>query len=649
MSSPPNDAGLQDELDRLRAEHVQELQKLQERHRATIAQVRGSVRYQIGDLVVSLRRVKGWRALPRRVRDIVAEARRLRAQSAPQPMLAASENARDARPVLSIFDEFTHACLAPELSLEPADRARWSGQLENAAAVFAETAWRGNAGTWSYQFNHFAPGNDLDRLLAEAKQRGIPSALWNKEDPVSYELFLDSARAFDAVFTTDSDMVERYRQDLGHDRVAAMAFAAQPAIHNPIGTSGSTPRSICFAGAWRGHRYPDRVEALTHLLDAAAASSDLHIFDRQPSDPATGEGFPVRFHRHIRGTLPYSAMVEEYRRHAAFINVNTVTSSPTMMSRRVYEILACRTPVVSTPSPAIEAQLGDVVLTPSGAREAEEVIGALVDDPDHRDRIGQRGFRAVHSHHTYQHRLVEAFDTIGLEGFPAVAEPSVDVICVSNRPGQLEQVIANITRQTYPAMRFLFVTNSDDFDRGVVERAIAEVPNATVLHLPENLTLGECLNAAIDAGDGDFFAKIDDDDLYGPHYLSDMMLATRFASASVYGKASFHAYTEVSDATVVRHGGQEFCPVPQVMGGTMLVRRRDVRGIRFETLPSGADSAFQRACRDAGLTIFSTDRFNYLMTRRRDPGDHTWRISEEDFLLNTRRIGSGRRDELVLI
>lgn len=649
MSSPSNDAGVQDELDRLRAEHVHELQRLQERHRAAIAQVRGSVRYQIGDLIVSLRRLKGWRALPRRLRGIVTEARRLQQQAAPQPMFAASENARDPRPVLSIFDEFTHACLAPELSLQPADRGRWPDQLDNAEAVFAETAWRGNAGTWSYQFNHFASGNDLDRLLSEATKRGIPTAMWNKEDPVSYDLFLESARAFDVVFTTDSDMVERYREDLGHDRVAAMGFAAQPAIHNPIGAPAAAPGSICFAGAWRGHRYPDRVEALTHLLDAAAAAGDLHIFDRQPSDPATGEGFPARFHRHIRGTLPYSTMVEEYRRHAAFINVNTVTSSPTMMSRRVFEILACRTPVVSTPSPAIEAQLGDVVLTPSGAREAEAVIGALVDDPDHRDRVGQLGFRAVHARHTYQHRLAEAFETIGLDGFPAVVEPSVDVICVSNRPEQLEHVIANIARQTYAAMRFIFVTNSDEFDRDVVERAVAEVPNATVLHLPESLSLGECLNAAVDAGDGDFFAKIDDDDLYGAHYLSDMMLATRFAAAAVYGKASFHAYTEGSDATVVRHGGQEFSPVQQVMGGTLLVRRSDVRGIRFEALPSGSDSAFQRACRDAGLTIFSTDRFNYLMTRRADPGGHTWRITEEDFLLNTRTIGSGRRDDLVLI
>ncbi|MEM9465429.1 MAG: glycosyltransferase [Actinomycetota bacterium] len=649
MSTPSDDPGNTDLLEQVRAEHEAEIRLLQDRHRAAIHQVRGSIRYQLGDLILSLRKPRAWLTLPRRLRTIVVEARRLRHQAAAPPMPVAPDDARDGRPVLSIFDEFTHDCLAPELSLQPADRKAWADQLDRCDLVLAETAWRGNAATWSYAFNHFEPGNDLDRLLAAARERGIPSAIWNKEDPVSYDLFLPSARAFDVVFTTDEDMVPSYRRDLGHSRVATMMFAAQPRLHNPIGRSPAASASVCFAGAWRGHRYPDRVAALATLLDAADAVGDLRIFDRQPSDHTTGEGFPPRFHPRIQGTLPYPAMVEEYRNHAAFINVNTVTTSPTMMSRRVFEILACRTPVVSTPSPAIDTHLGDVVLTPTGASEAEATIGALVTDPDHRDRVGQRGFRAVHTRHNYQHRIAEAFDVMGLPGFDAPSEPVVDVICVTNRPHELSNVIANVRRQSYGGLRFTLVTNSDGFDEDEVERAVAPIAGASVLRLPEHLTIGQCMNAAIDATDGEFFAKIDDDDVYGEHYLSDMILATRFTDAAVYGKATFHAHTEGRDETVVRHEGHEYTYTSQVMGGTLLVRRRDVGGIRFEDRPTGADTAFLAACRDAGLRIFSTDRFNYLMVRRGDPGDHTWRISEEDFLRNTRSLGSGRRDDLVLI
>lgn len=79
--------------------------------------------------------------------------------------------------MLSIFDEFTHDCLAPELSLPPADRKDWGRQLDAATLLFAETAWRGNRGSWSYLFNHFETGNDLDRLLDGARARCVPSVL----------------------------------------------------------------------------------------------------------------------------------------------------------------------------------------------------------------------------------------------------------------------------------------------------------------------------------------------------------------------------------------------------------------------------------------------------------------------------------------
>ena len=44
---------------------------------------------------------------------------------------------------------------------------------------------------------------------------------WNKEDPVSFDLFLPAAKAFDIVLTTDADMIDGYRRATGHERVAA--------------------------------------------------------------------------------------------------------------------------------------------------------------------------------------------------------------------------------------------------------------------------------------------------------------------------------------------------------------------------------------------------------------------------------------------
>lgn len=557
--------------------------------------------------------------------------------------------ARDPRPVLSILDPFTEACLAPELRIERAERQRFETQLAGTTLVFAESAWRGNAATWSYQFNRFKTGNDVDILTDLAREAGIPTAIWNKEDPVNYDLFLPVMRQFDYVFTSDADIVDRYRADLGHDRVGPMIFAAQPLLHNPIGRDTGATSSICFAGAWRGGKYPGRAERLGTLLDAAVASGELVIFDREPTQNDEEHGFPERFHPFIKGTLDYRQMVDEYRRHACFINVNTVEQSSTMMSRRVFEILACRTPVVSTPSAAIDAQLADIVLTPSGASETAQVLTRLASDIDHRDRLGQLGYRAVMSEHTYQHRIADAFELMGRSGFERPHQPSIDVICVSSRPAYLRHALDNYRRQTYPNTRLVFVTNSSQFDQAAVESALHEFDNAAALHLPEHLTLGECLNAAIDMTDGEFFAKFDDDDHYGAEYLSDLVLATRYADATVYGKRSFHAYVEGADRTVVRHEGHEFEYTNLVMGGTLLVRRADVGSIRFEAVPAGTDTRFLKACSAAGHRIFSTDRFNYLMVRRATTEHHTWKISDDEFLSTSRELAAGLALDDVLI
>ena len=98
---------------------------------------------------------------------------------------------------------------------------------------------------------------------------------------------------------------------------------------------------------------------LRPVLDAGL----LDIFDRMAAPGATGARFPAPYDRAVLGARAYVDLLGEYRRYACFLNVNSVKTSPTMCSRRVFELLACRTPVVSTPSRAIDELLGDAVIT----------------------------------------------------------------------------------------------------------------------------------------------------------------------------------------------------------------------------------------------------------------------------------------------
>ena len=142
------------------------------------------------------------------------------------PIAAPGAPSRRSISVLSILDEFSHACLAPELALTPASPGDVD-EIAEADLLLAETAWNGNGGQWVYAFSNFGKSEALPELLAAAKRSEVPRVLWNKEDPASFDLFLPAAREFDHVVTTDVECVRRYRSELGHDRVHTMMFAAQ--------------------------------------------------------------------------------------------------------------------------------------------------------------------------------------------------------------------------------------------------------------------------------------------------------------------------------------------------------------------------------------------------------------------------------------
>lgn len=630
--------------------HHREIEQLKAQYEAMLVHVRSSFSYRLGDTILDLASRSGRRRFPKRFLALVKEVRSRRRGgpgAASTVSLLPEVPPRRSTSVVSILDEFSHACLAPELKLTPASPGVLSSVGE-ADLLFAETAWNGNGGQWAYAFSNFGKSEALPELLATAKRLEVASVLWNKEDPASFDLFLPVAREFDHVVTTDVECVPRYRSQLGHDRVHTMMFAAQPAIHNPIGRPSEPAADSCFAGAWRGHKYPERGRDLAMILDGALRAGPLVIFDREAatgSDPSAS--FPPRFQSLIAGSLPYDQMVAEYRRHAVFLNANAIVRSPSMLSRRVFEILASRTPVVSSNSAAIETHLADVVFTPATVEEAAETVGELLHDRDLRDRVGQRGYRLVHREHTYERRVAALLEDIGLET-PTTSTPSVDVICVSDRPHQVEHVFANFERQVNVDASLVFVTNADGFDIDGLRNRIEAVPGSRLLVLPADLTLGECMNEAISGCTGTHWAKFDDDDLYGAHYLEDQMLAVGYSGAAVVGKRTFHAYVESADSTVVRNEGHEFASTSYVMGGTIVADRNAVGPISWRALPSGSDSVFLRSCRDAGLSIFSTDRFNYLMERRAS-GDHTWTVADHDFLRNCRKIASGRADQLVCI
>ena len=360
------------------------------------------------------------------------------APASPPPALAtssrysgATRQAGERLRVASILDEMSAACFAPECDLAPLALDGWAAQLDERAPdlLLVESAWNGNGGEWQYRIAEY-PRKDLvglpalRALLDGCRERGIPTAFWNKEDPVHFERFAEAASLFDHVFTTDARCVERYRALPGGERtVTPLPFAAQPRIHNPAAAVPERSASPCFAGAWYRDRHPDRRRSLAGLLDAARPYG-LVIYDRSFGGDDGAFGFPERFAPHILGKLPYERILDVYKSHRVFLNANSVADSPTMCSRRVFELAACDTAILSTPGAALAALLGEGTVAEAGDEgSAAAALEQLLGDDAERRRRTRAARRAVFAAHTYGERLATIAETAGLDASSLRREP----------------------------------------------------------------------------------------------------------------------------------------------------------------------------------------------------------------------------------
>ena len=231
----------------------------------------------------------------------------------------------------------------------------------NNPILFVESAWHGYKDRWKYKIasypDHPKRTNDkLVRLVEQAKDKGIPTVFWNKEDGIHFDRFIDSAKHFDHIFTVDQNCVEKYRAIVPSTTTVDVAmFPVQPKIHNYQGFNFQKFEAN-FVGSYSKHVHDKRRERQEMLFSAALkAGLPVNIFDRNSNRKSDNYRYPEQgFNLKINPVLDYVQTADIYRNFLVSLNVNTIENSPTMFSRRVVEILACGGILVSTPSMAVD-------------------------------------------------------------------------------------------------------------------------------------------------------------------------------------------------------------------------------------------------------------------------------------------------------
>jgi hypothetical protein len=519
--------------------------------------------------------------------------------------------------VAAILDEFSPHCLSPECRVVTFRPDNWEPILrrEKPHFLLVESAWKGNGGSWEYRVAKYDyPGHEeLARLVAWCRANGIPTAFWNKEDPVHFERFIETAKLLDHVFTTDANCISRYRKELGHSRVYALPFAAQPRLHNPIRVPGYRGKPVCFAGSYYRNRHPQRRGELEWLLDAAMPLG-LEIYDRghgQRGPGAENFAFPERFGPAIIGGVAYRDIVNVYKQYRVFLNVNSVTDSPTMFSRRVFELLACGTVVVSTPAMGIRELLGDtVVQIVSSQEQASNTLTRLLADDGMRERLGLAGQRLVGNSHTYAHRLAEVAQRLGLR-VAVGPSPRVSVIAWGADVAAVERAVNAIARQRGNADVVLVCATGDRNRAGQLLEQAGLASRAIVVPDESPLEGNRWWKQSLAEATGEFIAVLCPDDHYGPWYLADLARALEYSGADVVGKAAHFAATGTGSGYAMVGAEQEYSFVESVLPAAMVGRREFVAALDWPG--SGLhDTGALAPWTASGARVFGTDRFNYL-------------------------------------
>ncbi|MFJ4167923.1 glycosyltransferase [Paenarthrobacter sp. NPDC089714] len=365
--------------------------------------------------------------------------------------------------VALIADEFTYNCFKYEFTPIVFEPHNWRERFESDRPdlFLCESAWSGVDSVerpWKgriYASSNFPRENrtELLEILAWCKREGIPTVFWNKEDPTHFDdkvhNFIDTAIRFDHVFTTDITCVPRYQNEYGHPSVHCLPFATQPRLFNPVETAPRT-EGVSFAGSWYANHKERSAEMSIIFEQILNEGLDLQIFDRFWGSEDELHHFPEEYRHLTEPAIPHAKIADAYKSKTFGLNINTVTSSPTMFARRIFELMSCNTLVVSNYSPGVATFFGDRILF-AGDGHAD-----IVDLEDGKAaEIRHAALHDVLAHHTYERRFEYILDAIDFDYIKA--NRLLTLVCPVENEAELKQAIARQSEYVDIADRLLIV------------------------------------------------------------------------------------------------------------------------------------------------------------------------------------------------
>ncbi|MEW5680649.1 glycosyltransferase family protein [Comamonas kerstersii] len=531
---------------------------------------------------------------PERQQSTALQSFSVQTQHAPDTWESDAEPVKDLHQlkVACIMDEFTFGSYQPECTIQQLTPDHWEAELEafQPELLFIESAWRGKDELWGSKVGHTSA--ELQGIVAWCRSKNVPTVFWNKEDPVHFETFLTTAKLFDHVFTTDIDCIHRYKAALGHERVYLLPFACQPANNNPIETYDRKD-AFCFAGAYYV-KYPERTRDLGNFVENLPEFRPLEIYDRNYGKSDPNYQFPSEYKPFIVGTLPFDQIDKAYKGYKYAINLNSIKQSQSMFARRVYELLASNTITVSNYSRGVRLLFGDLVITTDSGSEMVRQLQNVASDETRSRKLRLASLRKVMQEHTYAQRMAYIVSKVtGQEQHTSL--PKIAVLAFVANQVELDTILHHYQTQNYKYAKLLIVAKKawKGFD-------LATSPSIRIVALQE---IGRQKIGHVFAG-SDWVSVMLPQDYYGPNYLLDIALATRYSNSECIGKSAHYAW--VNDAPVLQDAGTAYRPAKRLAVRSAAIQLQLVADTAMDEFLDGAVERYY--INDNALAI---DEFNY--------------------------------------
>lgn len=443
--------------------------------------------------------------------------------------------------IASILDEFSYNCFSHDVNIINLSYDQCLFEIEsfNPNFLLVESAWNGYKNSWQGKIANKKGTIDFNlyNLINYCNKNNILTVFWNKEDFLNFDFFKNSSSLFDYIFLTDENIIPLQSDFSKHTNIYILEFAAQPKIHNSIDKNKYKLGDIAFAGSWYGSKYLNRLNDMNNIVKPSLKLG-VDIFDRNYNNKSNLTYFdlywPDEYLENIIGSLDYNLLVNTYKNYDLFLNVNSVKNSKHMISRRVYEIIGSKTPVLSSHSECITNSLSDYVYTSSNSKDTEFLIKDILSNNFNTRKICKKNQRFIIENHTYKNRLEYIFDTLNIP-YTKYIPPFVFIIGICSNLDSLNNLYNSIINQTYTFINNCIIIDSSLYKN--IELSLYKDITIFDCNFSEVKNLNNLIhNLLISHNKYSYYALFTSDYFYSENYIRDYINTLSFAKNDILGK-----------------------------------------------------------------------------------------------------------------